>query len=466
MEPLGVHVAIAAWIDQHRAYDGFAAVPATPVQFTPTAILPLIESQDAFRQAELVRMANLVPRKGKVAEPFGPSAPLWEHMSDVLDRMVFARRALTDAEAAALDGARKVLYVDDGANRLRPSPQFNSYLEMRSVVQALQDSGAAAELQQAALSDWLTLGFKNEVEQALADVTRLASRSSVVEAMSCRAQLEETMLLSAGDISYAPTSFYPLSAANAATWTLAEVTLDELSEGAARTFPASPVTLGSASAAKCRFAYTAIDTLRPWSLAQLLSRDDWKLSAGELVSDGDGVNGTIPAYVQTIYAATIIGLSATPPPRPRWPTGSLEPLVRSGELRFNPSRRVVPKGIGTPVAPQNAKPADAPLGAGNAGGVLAGRVVLQPSAEVPPFGGMAQRSRDLALVRRFQVPLNRSEWLARLAIAQTGRPVTDGEPSPAPGEPATVDLSAGANIVGFGCVPVPPAPRPNEQYQW
>jgi hypothetical protein len=84
---------------------------------------------------------------------------------------------------------------------------------MRSVVQALQDSGAAAEVQQAALSDWLILGFKNLVEQALADVLRLASRSSVVEAMSCRMQLDETMLLSAGDISYAPTSFYPLSAA-------------------------------------------------------------------------------------------------------------------------------------------------------------------------------------------------------------------------------------------------------------
>jgi hypothetical protein len=459
VEPLGIHVAIAAWIDQHRAYDGFAAVPATPVQLTPSAILPLIESQDAFRQAELVRMANLVPRKGKVAEPFGPSAPMWEQMSDVLDRMVFARRALTDAEAAALDAARKVLYVDDGANGLRPSPRFNSYLEMRSVLQALQDSGAAVEVQQAAFSDWLTLGFKIEVEQALADVTRLASRSSVVEAMSCRAQLDETMLLSAGDISYAPTSFYPMSAANAATWTVAEVTLDELSECAARTFPTSPVTLGSASAAKCRFAYTAIETLRPWPLAQLLSRDDWKLSAGELVSGGDGANGTIPAYVQTMYAATIIGLSATPPPRPRWPTGPFESFER-------PFRWVVPKVAGIPVAPRTVKPTDAPLGAGNDGGVLAGRVMRRPLTAVPPFGGMAQRSRDLALVRRFQVPLDRSEWLARLAIAQTGRPVIGQEPTQAQGEPATVDLVGGANIVGFGCVAVPTSPRPNEQYQW
>lgn len=448
MEPLGIHVAIAAWIDQHRAYDGFAAVPAIAVEFTPTAILPLIESSDEFRQAELVRMANLVPRKGKVAEPFGPSAPLWEQMSDVLDRMVFARRALSDAEVAALDAARKVLYVDDGANGLRPSPQFNSYLEMRSVVQTLQDSGASTESQEAALSDWLTLGFKTEVEKALADVIRLASRSSVADAMSCRAQLDETMLISAGDISYAPTSFYPLSAAIVATWTVAEVTFAELSQCAARTFPAAPVTLASASAATCRFAYVAIETLRPWPVAQLLSRDDWKLSSGELVSGGDGVNGTIPAYVQTMYAATIIGLSATPPPRPRWPRGPFGPRVL----------------VGVPVARQNAKPADAPLGVGNTGGVVARPPVARAPAEMPPLGGLVQRSRDIALIRRFQVPLDRSEWLARLAIAQTGRP--DGEQTPAREEPTSVDLVRGANIVGFGCVTVPITPRPNEQYQW
>lgn len=401
-------------------------------------------------------MANLVPRKGKVAEPFGPSAPLWEQMSDVLNRMVFARRALTDAEAAELDAARKVMYVDDGVSGLRPSPQFNSYLEMRSVLQALQDSGAAVEVQQAALGDWLTLGFKNEVERALAEVTRLSSRSSVVDAMSCRAQLDEAMLLSAGDISYAPTSFYPMSAANTATWSVAEVTFDELSQCAARTFPASPVTLGSASAANCRFAYTTIETLRPWPVAQLLSRDDWKLSAGEVVSSGDGINGTIPAYVQTMYAATIIGLSATPPPRPHWPTGPFPSSVL----------RVAPRLVGIRVAPKGAKPADAPLGAGNAGGVLASRVVLHPPTQVPPFGGAAQRPRDPALVRRFQVPLDRSEWLARLAIAQSWRPETGGEHIPEQGEPATVDLVGKANIVGFGCVTLPTSPRPNEQYQW
>ena len=87
-------------------------------------------------------------------------------------------------------------------------------------------------------------------------------------------------------------------------------------------------------------------------------------------------------------------------------------------------------------------------------------------AEISSFTGIAPRSRDLALIRRFQPSLDRPEWLARLAIAQAGRRIPDGEQAPASGEPAAADLAAGASIVGFGCVTVPTAPHPNEQYQW
>ena len=413
-------------------------------------MLPLAQFEDEFRQAELVRIANLVPKKGKIAEPFGPGAPLWEQMLDVLDRMVFARRALTDPEAATLESARKVLYLDGGTGGL--SPRFRAYLEMRSVVQTLQESGAAVEVQQAALTDWLTLGFKNEIEQALADVIRLAARSSVVEAMSCRAQLDDSRLLSAGDITYAPTSFYPMSAASSQTWAIAEVPLDELSSCAARTFPSSSVTFGSASLARCRFAFSMIETVRPWPFAQLLSRDDWKLFTGENASLGDGVHGTIPAYVQTLYAASVIGLSATPTPSPRIPADQLQ--------------LALPRG-GTPLRitalPRIAKRSDVSLGGDIADGVRAGQIAVRDPSPLASLGTV-QRPRDMALVRRFQIPLNRSEWLARLDNLQSGRPVLHGdEPG---GGTAPIDLASGANIVGFGCVVVPASPQPNEQYQW
>ncbi|ONH61767.1 hypothetical protein CcI49_06310 [Frankia sp. CcI49] len=412
-------------------------------------------------------MANLVPRKGKIAEPFGPSAPLWERVLGVIDRMVFAARALTDAEAAALDAAQKVLYVDDGANGRRPSSRFTYYLEMRSVVQDLQNSGAAVEVLQAALTDWIVLGFKSEVEQAIADVSRLSSRSSVVDAMSCRAQLDETMLLSAGDLSYAPTSFYPLSAADSATWTIVEVAFAELSECAAQTFPAAPVTFGSASAGKLRFAYAAIETLRPWPVMQLLSRDDWRLPDEEMVSGGDGVNGDIPAYVQTMYAASIVGFNATPRPRPRWPPGTSKLSFRDSRSRLSWFDPVASNGAGrTAVARPTVRPADAPLGAGNGGGVVVGRASLPAVAQVLPFSGAVLRTRDPELVQRFRVPLDRSEWLARLAIARAERPATGDEGRPAQEAPPAIDIAGGANIVGFGCIAVPSSPHPNEQYEW
>lgn len=443
-------MAIAAWIDQRRAYEGFAVVPAIPVQLDPASILPLAQFHDEFRQAELVRMANLVPKKGKVAEPFGPSAPLWEQMLDVLDRMVFARRALTDPEAASLESARKVLYLDGGTGGL--SPRFGAYLEMRSVVQTLQDSGAAEEVQQAALSDWLTIGFKNEIEQALADVIRLAARSSVMEAMSCRAQLDDSRLLSAGDITYAPTSFYPFSAASAQTWAVAEVPLNELSSCAARTFPSSSVSFGSASAATCRFAFATIETLRPWPVAQLLSRDDWKLSTGERASFGDGIRGTVPAYVQTLYAASVIALGPTPAPWPRIPADQLpNPLPRLG----------APRRVAT--LPRIEKRSDVPLGGDISNGVRTGPITVGDLSPVVSLGTVL-RPRDMALARRFQTPLNRSEWLARLDNLQSGRPVLHGDEQG--GGTAPIDLARGASVVGFGCVVVPASPQPNEQYQW
>jgi hypothetical protein len=448
VEPLGIHVAIAAWIDQNRTYEGFAAVPANPIRLTPSSILPLSQSLDEFQQAELVRMANLVPKKGKIAEPFGPSAPLWEVVSEVIDRMDFARKALTDSEADALESGRRVLYVDGTGDS---TPHFNAYLLMQTVVQTLQQSGAAAEVQQAALSDWLTLGFKNEIEQALAVVIRLAAKSSVTEAMSCRAQLDETMLLSAGDITYAPTSFYPMSAAVVGTWTLAEVSLEELSSCVARMFPASPVSFASASAAKCRFGFVAIETLRPWPFAQLLAGDDWKLSTGEPVSFGDGARGTLPAYVQTLYAASVIGVSATPVPLPQVPTIPWEASLR---------RARVP--VIEPVIRRSEKPGDTSLRSDEAGGVIAGQLAGRNLAPMAPVGTVL-RPRDMALVRRFQIRLDRQEWLARLVDLQPDRPLHPDEPT---GEPAPIDLAGGARIVGFGCVVVPSCPQPNEQYQW
>jgi hypothetical protein len=328
--------------------------------------------------------------------------------------------------------------------------RFNAYLLMRSVVQTLQDSGAAVELQQAALSDWLTLGFKNEIEQALADVIRLAAKSSVVDAMSCRAQLDETMLLSAGDVSYAPTSFYPLSAALVGSWTLAEVSLDELSSCAARTFPDSPVSFRSSSAAQCKFAFTVIDTVRPWPFAQLLSRDDWKVSGGDPASLGDGVRGTVPAYVQTLYAATVIGMSSTPSHQAPsgGPTHEPEPRL-PGHLVRTPIRMPILRG------PE--KSSRVVLGRGNIEGVLSDRLSVSERSHLVSHG-VVLRPRDMALVRRFQIPLDRSQWLERLANFQLDRPVLQ--------EDTPIDLASGAHVVGFGCVVVPASPQPNEQYQW
>jgi hypothetical protein len=338
---------------------------------------------------------------------------------------------------------------------------------MRSVVQALQATGAATEVQSQALADWLVLGFKNQVEHALAEVLRLGARSSVVDALSCRMQLDETMLLSAGDLAYAPTSFHPLSSANTVTWTVAQVSLAELSSCGSQVFPTAAPTLASTSAAECQFAYATIDTLRPWPFSALLERDDWRLAAGsESVSTGDGVTGTIPAYVQTLYAASVLGISATPPPPPPFPVERMPRPFPTPLARFARAPLAAePRGrLAVSEAVPARRPAE-PAVARDDSAVLVG-----PGAEpreVPRFGGWARGPLDPSLLRRFQAPLGRSEWLRRLAVAhEAGAGADPVGPGPSPPEPAPVDIASGAAVVGFGCTTVPPAPRPNPQYQW
>jgi hypothetical protein len=287
-----------------------------------------------------------------------------------------------------------------------------------------------------------------------------------MDALACRLQLDDTMLLSAGDLSYAPTSFHPLSSADTATWTVAEVSLAELSSCGTDVFPTAVPTLGSTSATVCQFAYTTIDTLRPWPFSALLARDDWQLAGGESVSTGDGVTGTIPAYVQTLYAASVLGIAATPPPPPLLPVEPIRlptspPVAR---LARAPSG-ALPRGrLALSETVPSRRPAEATLARDE--GAVTGSPGPEPR-EAPRFGGLARLPLDPALLRRFQAPLGRSEWLRRLATArEAGAVVETAGPEPLPPEPLPVDLASGAAVVGFGCTTVPPAPRPNPQYQW
>jgi hypothetical protein len=442
--PQGLHMGLAAWIHQARTGGGFLAALSDPISFDPRSIVPVEVSLDPFKQAEISRAVNLLPRKGDRSEVFGAGPLLWDRFSEVLGAMVFAKRALTDSQAAAVDDAKTLLYTGDPP---QPSPRYRAYLEMRQIVRDLVESGASADRLTEAYADWEVLGYKSPVEQALSVIVRAGEISSAAEALSMKAGLDPMFRARAGEQEYVPSYFAPLSAADLSTWTTARVSLAALSGCAAAALTPGAAGFVSASQAICEFAYAVVEVIRTWFSAEIFKHDDWRLGdADTVVADGDGRTGLLPAHAQVMYLARVNAIFGAPPPVTppiRSPIGAPDPPV------LRPVRPMVPGTAQAPlegVIPRSRleggstvrRPAVVPVGTRSVGGEL-----VEP---LPLTAG------NVVLGAR----LNRADWRERL------RRIED----PAPPEPSLQYGSCGPQIVGFGCSVTPASPHPNNAYLW
>ncbi|MFB4269189.1 hypothetical protein [Nonomuraea sp. GTA35] len=413
-----MHVAIAAWIDARRSYHGFLSVPPRPLPIQPSLLDALVTRQNPAVEADFALMANFVPRRGRPAEPYGPARALWIVHRETLSSMQFALEPLTPQEAEALALARALLYPRDASGRPTISEKLLAYREMKAVVDRLElDQRPAEEIEQA-YADWLALGFKSEVENALALLARLARRSSVDDAVRERGDLAEETLPRAGEVSFAPTYFAPLAAAQEATWARSGVPFSELRAavpgeltGLGGTF------LSSQAQGTCEFGYTVLELGRPWFSASLYEADDWRLAAGEIVSDGLGRAGLMPGYVQSVY---VVGMQ-----------------ISGRKAVSGPSRPITVRPPGNALKfPRT--------------GIVGGP---RPRPGRPPLVIGPQRQSW----RRSPV-LRRADWIEQ--IDRIRRLTRSGTPTPVPPAPSE------CLIVGFGCVQLPSSPRPNPAYTW
>ncbi|GGS89297.1 hypothetical protein GCM10010176_036460 [Nonomuraea spiralis] len=426
MLPDGMHVAIAAWIDARRTYPGFLSVPPRPLPIQPSLLEALVTRQNPAVEADFALMANFVPRRGRPAEPYGPARALWIVHRETLAGMRFALEPLTPEEAAALARARALLYPPDASGRPAISEKLLAYREMKAVVDRLElDRRPADEIEQA-YADWLVLGFKSEVESALALLARLARRSSVDDAVRERGDLAEEALPRAGEVSFAPTYFAPLAAVQEATWARNAVSFSELRAavpgeltGLGGTF------LSSQAEGTCEFGHTVLELGRPWFSASLYEADDWRLAPGEIVSDGFGGAGRMPGYVQSVYV--------------------VRPQAGGGKGVSGPSRPIVAR----PPVDGPAFPRPGVVG-GLRPGVMGGPL---PRVDRPPvvIGPPRPVSWGSPVLRRADwiEQIDRIRKLARLGTA-----------TPVPSAPSE------CLVVGFGCAQLPSSPRPNPAYTW
>ncbi|WP_091470782.1 hypothetical protein [Paenarthrobacter nitroguajacolicus] len=438
----GLHVGLAAWITAQRGAGGFVACPAIPFSTELTTFENALTMTNLKRVAEFARMVNFCPHKGQFAEPFSQSGPLWEVHRKLLESMEFALRPWTEAEDEAWKRAKEVLYETGDSGTESVSRLFRLYDEYRIAYSELATAGADPSALTGVLSDWLAIGKKMEVESALSTLNRLALRSSLPEAQAAALALSPSLLPVTDDDSYAPTTFSPVSAVNTDTWLTAEATLDELNRAVGDLQPRSKwdAWKGTRSGV-VRFRFAALEIRRPWFQSTMYEADDWRLPNGAAASVGDGVEGVLPAYVSALYLAVVddIRLASTPPPL------RLPELARPPRLQLD---LVGPRAL---TAAAGTRPALLPKSLPIAMRAADVSVIrAEGTMHLPAFRGRLAHFGKIELLTQERV-FRRVE-IAN-AIAGSASTATEAPKPP-------------VYVVGFGCQPVPAAPRPNPNYTW
>jgi hypothetical protein len=450
----GLHIGLAAWINEQRSTGSFAVYPPSPIATELVDLEAVQDVTDLTKAAEFALLVNFVARQDQVADTFSSISPFWEVHRDILGRMDFATEPWTNAEKAQYEAARDILYTTDASGQLAPSQELHLYEEMKSAYQDLQKSGGSqAEIAQA-LANWMVMGYKQSVENALEAIVRLSSRSSRNQAENERALLEPSRLPIRGDgLPFAENYFAPISAIARETWMEATVSFEDLDAAVGNSPAGSRWRAYLANrAGEVLFNYAAISCLRPWYTPALYQADDWKLSAGgTLVSKGNGSDGLLPAYVDAVYLVSVkdVTVRAMPPPPPPWPP----PRPRLGGLLTTgvaEARLAQPKSLDSAGPPRKGVVAKA---TNTASGLMSAQLsgtILTSTASAGRFSalnpGTVRRLTAVDLTQRYMVA---HEFLEG-KIRPTVRP---------PEAPKIY-------VAGFGCIKIPLAPNPNVNYSW
>ncbi|WP_293572653.1 hypothetical protein [Phaeobacter sp.] len=462
-------------------------------------------SQDFAQIADFSRMVNFPARRGSAAQPYAQT-PLWQVHLGMLRDMIFAHRAWSDAEDAEYRAARAVLYDTSQGDVFAPlSEAYLLYREYARIYAELQLSEADPMLLNSAMTDWLVHGSKSQIEAAEATIARLASRSTLPLANDDRVRIDSLLPVDPTGLTYAMTSFSPLSASTEAGWLRAEVDLsaidpvldhDSAGQRAWRSW------LG-ARRGVVSFRYVMLVLHREWFTDVIYRGEDWTREGGK-VSDGSGTHGALAAVPNRLFLVrqVTVKLDRPKPDAQTGPRVSDDAIhaVLHRKLRSGP--RAKPSGRLTASARVLSANAGANTGAslrkGVRPGVLAGRAATLGARKRSPqtvvrmlrtlphhdngTDGAAMRvvtpskpvTAKMAFLRSAVIEkLDQGRIYQRLQhaadlISQRNRNATQEviPNQPPAGTTRHPPPSDTIWVVGFGCDPLPQAPNPNPNYSW
>ncbi len=457
----GLHVGLAAWVNEQQNRNGFAVFPTDPSPISMVDLGVIRNASDMAKVAEFARLVNFVPREGQSADLFSSSEILWQSHREILRRMDHATSPWSSAEQQEYHAARDLLYVTDPSGLPTPSVKYLLYEEMRNAYYDIQTTGGSTEEIAQALAKWAAAGFKQEVENALETISRLMSRSTRNQAENERFSLDDVRLARHGELTFAPTYFAPISAVSQDSWLEVTVTFNEINRavsngperGAWRAYAAS-------RSGTVTFQYIVLNCLRPWFTPDLYQADDWRVQPEEdAVSQGNGCDGLLPAYVDAVFLVSVKDVKIQP-------SSPVRPVVSLPVAHIVNARPLLaamqPKSVGSPkprlgvVGNELSVKAAAPIG------------VIAASAEMPiKRESMVLRPFQREDTRRFQMSgtyqkitvakLNNRFVFASTLLASNNPPVI---------APPTQSNTSQVYVAGFGCKKIPFAPNPNPNYQW
>lgn len=446
----GLHIGLGCWV--HSRQSGVAPRPAIPSVALPLELrhISSVESAaDLARISELSVLANRLNDGTATYRSGSEAGLLWERHREIINEMDSATSTLSSEERADLAWANQVLYRDDG---FTISERHALYRETRRIHEDLVLAGAEPNEVADAYQNWLTLGHKVDVEEALATKVTLSRETSRVVAAQDRTRIDNALDTIGGNVPHVPTQFTPISALSTENWESAEVDLEALDKAIHGDVDRSDWTIFKGrKTGHVRFRFAAIDLIRPWFTESIYEADDWRLPGADRVSDGTGSNGRLPSYYSKAYLVQVEEVRQ----RPVKPAASLS----------TPAMLSVNSGVaaGNNLAANRLRP---PLTTPLVRTRSAFGATMPRAYAVLAASSAGRSARNAVAIQTIGTPgaLARIEVISSLVATQRLEfalmHIQSHQDTPKPEKPKPTWL------VGFGSTNLPASPNPNPNHQW
>ena len=316
----------------------FLSFPLTPITFNQSDLNSVIEekaltSEAINHQENFAQLVNLIPN-GEFWQP-NSGQFLWGEYESILNQAILLDSSRTNAEEDQYQQARDVLWLTSESGEYSDSEKFTRYKEFKDQYIVLQEKfneeQVSAELSDdleykedwfkhmapayrdklATLeSQWLKIGFKEEVERAKSIISVLGAKSPFTTWSEWQEKFDPELNSRTNPATLSTsfvTRFFPHNAIDDDSWSKFNLTGAELKKLSGEATNSQ----GGDKVKNISLEISSAAVERPWFTEDLFKARFWHFQDSEkLLSDGENPpSGECPAYVCAVIFAKNIQVS-------------------------------------------------------------------------------------------------------------------------------------------------------------